>query len=65
MIFIKNKKAWKDWLKDSPYAVLSFDKPKSYPFYLEVIKSQGDLYCDIYKSDLQSMIDKIDSGREF
>lgn len=67
MIFIKNKKAWKEFVKSND-DILIVPDIKEYPFHVYIgYNNSVDFYefKILYKSDLQSMIDKIDSGREF
>lgn len=67
MIFIKNKKAWKEFVRENEADKFPDEQPKQYPCFTRIIGSIGGrhywAYC--YREGLESMIDKIDSGREF
>jgi hypothetical protein len=69
MIFIQNKKAWKEFVKDLD-AEWSVPAPREYPCYAEsklsfdsVRVSHYIQYC--YLADLQRMVAAIEKGKEF
>lgn len=69
MIFIKDKKAWKEFVNGLDVA-FNVPAPVEYPCYAdkkEIVDSvRSYSYVEyIYREDLESMIAKIDSGREF
>lgn len=70
MIFIKNKKAWKEFLRGCVSDVVVGDgPPKEYPCFLGMTgafwASEERVWEIVYRDELESMIKKIDSGREF
>lgn len=68
MIFIKNKKAWKELVRSSENDSFPEEVPREYPFYDYIERvdlDHSNFHAYLYKSDLESMIQKIDSGREF
>lgn len=68
MIFIKNKKEWKEFVRLCENDTFPPDKPREYPFYdyiEQIDMDYSNIHQYLYKSDLESMIQKIDSGREF
>jgi len=67
MIYIQNKKAWKELLRDNPNAD-PVHHPFAYPLYAYfVFNSMKDRYeiITLHFEELKSMIDKIEKGREF
>lgn len=68
MIFIKNKNAWKEFVREVDGRGMPEIQPREYPFFLENVTDESEQhkhYVYTYRSDLVSMIRKIDSGREF
>lgn len=66
MIFIKNKKAWKEFVKQHPDDLI--EKPKEFCCYLYIAGEHGSTnfeYRAIYQFDAQSMLEKLENGREF
>lgn len=68
MIFIKNKKAWKEEVKRAGVFYNENNRPPNeYPCYLNsYIDDDGQTSFRFYcLAELQSMIDQIKRGREF
>ena len=66
MIFIKNKKAWKEFVKEHPDDLV--ETPKEFSCYLYIAGEHGETnfwYRAIYQLDVQSMLEKLENGREF
>lgn len=69
LMFIRNKKEWKEVVRR--YPELSIPSPLYYPCWGAIFsvpdaaKIRSELFVLLDKKDLESMIQKIDSGREF
>jgi hypothetical protein len=67
MIFIKDKRAWKEFVRENSDVTVQ-GPIISFPCYLQITGKALDdslIFISVYKSDLQSMLAKLDSGREF
>lgn len=70
MIFIKNKKAWKEFVKEHEFDSFPDDPPSEYPLYVYVDDVDfsgptGITFKYLYQFDAQSMLEKLENGREF
>lgn len=69
MIFIKNKKAWKEFVISVKEDLSPPMPPNKYPVFVEITGCSWDsrerVFQYVCREDLEQMIQKIDSGREF